>query len=333
MRQILYILIGAFVIVPTLLLSYQVGTPKYMAASAYFNSPALTFNNSKKQTIPVVIKIVPERNLEIPDIETDATSMLIWDFKEDFNYYSKNAEEPRPIASLTKLITAAIVLDYVDPQETTSVSAKAIRNEGNSGNLKEGEVLTIKDLLAAALLESSNDAAYALAEHVGGKLQTNPEAKANASPVREFVRMMNLKFNDLGLLHSNFIDPAGLEDIDSFTTANDFSKFIKYLRENPKYVLIWNILKMQNYNTKSLNAIAIHNFKSTNPFLGEYPNIIGGKTGFTNRALGNMVLVTTSSNNTEIIYLVLGSNDRFSQIRKAIKWVEEAWSWPNNTQQ
>ncbi len=330
MRQILYILIGAFVIVPTLLLSYQVGTPKYMAASAYFNTPAIDLNTNKKTAPPIAVKITPQRNIEIPEIEADTTSMLIWDFKENFIYYSKNAEEPRPIASLTKLITAALVLDYADPLETTSISAKAIKNEGDSGNLKEGEILTIKDLLAAALLESSNDAAYALAEHVGGKLQTNPEV--SAAPVREFVRMMNLKFNDLGLLHSNFTDPAGLEDINSFSTANDFSKFIKYLRENPKYILIWDILKMQNYSTKSLNAVAIHNFKSTNPFLNEYTNVIGGKTGFTNRALGNMVLVTTSSNNTEIIYLVLGSNDRFSQIRKAVKWVEEAWSWPNNIQ-
>ena len=60
--------------------------------------------------------------------------------------------------------------------------------------------------------------------------------------------------------------------------------------------------------------------------------MLGGKTGFTNRALGNMILVTTSLNNTEIIYIVLGSNNRFEQIRKVIKWVEEAWTWPaNNT--
>ena len=264
MRQILYILIGAFIIIPTLLLSYQIGSPKYMSASAYFNSPAINFNN-KKPTTPIVVKIVPERNLEIANLETDATSMLVWDFKEDFTYYSKNTEETRPIASLTKLLTAAIVLDYVAPEETTSVSSKAIKNEGDSGSLKEGEILTIKDLLAAALLESSNDAAYALAEHVGSKLQTNPDA--NASPVREFVRMMNLKFNDLGLFHSNFTDPAGLEDINSFSTVQDFSKFIKYLRENPKYSLIWDILKKETYNTESLNGVAIHNFKTTNPLL------------------------------------------------------------------
>ncbi|MDP3764551.1 MAG: serine hydrolase [bacterium] len=331
MRQILYILIGAFVIIPTLLLSYQVGTPKYMAASAYFNTPALNSNIKKKSTPLVKVKILPQKNIEIPEIETEAVAVLAWDFKEDFYYYSKNIDEPRPIASLTKLVTVALVLDYASPQETMSISARAIKNEGNSGNLKEGEILTMKDLLAAALLESSNDAAYALAEHVGSKLQTNPEAKA--TPVREFVRMMNLKFNDLGLLHSNFTDPTGLEDINSFSTASDFSKFIKYLRENPKYTLVWDILKMPSYNTQSLNEVAIHNFKSTNPFLSEYTNVIGGKTGFTNRALGNMVLLTTSLNNTETIYLVLGSNDKFNQIRKLINWVETAWSWPAiNTQ-
>lgn len=329
MKQVFYVIISSFIVLPILILSYQIGTPKYMAASAYFNTPALNLN-SEKNTPPPPVKILPQRKIEVPDMETDAFSMLAWDYKEDFYYYSKNIDDSRPIASLTKLVTAAIVLDYIDPQESVSVSAKAIKNDGDSGNLKEGEVLTVKDLLAAALLESSNDAAYALAEHVGAKLQSNPEAKT--TPVREFVRMMNLKFNDLGLVHSNFTDPTGLEDINSFSTANDFSKFIKYLRENPKYSLIWEIARMKSYHANSLNQVAVHNFNSTNPFLDEYTNVIGGKTGFTNRALGNMVLVTSTSRNTEVIYLVLGSSDRFGQIRKAIKWIDEAWYWPDNTQ-
>ena len=330
MRQILNILISAFIVIPLLLLSYQVGSPKYLAASAYFNEPALKINIEKDTPSQVKIKIIPQRNIIIPDIETDATSFLAWDFKEDFYYYSKNIDDPRPIASLTKLVTMAVVLDYTEPQETASVSGNAIKNDGDSGNLKEGEILTVKDLMAASLLESSNDAAYALAEYVGSKLQTNSEAKV--TPVREFVRMMNQKFNDLNLVHSNFTDPTGLEDINSFSTANDLSKFIKYLRENPKYTIIWEILKLKNYHTRSLNNIAIHDFKTTNLFLSEYSNVLGGKTGFTNRALGNMILVTTSLNNTEIIYIVLGSNNRFEQIRKVIKWVEEAWTWPaNNT--
>lgn len=330
MRQILNILIGAFVVIPLLLLSYQVGSPKYLAASAYFNEPALKINIEKDTPPPVKIKIIPQRNIIIPDIETEAASFLAWDFKEDFYYYSKNIDDPRPIASLTKLVTMAVVLDYAEPQETVSVSGSAIKNDGDSGNLKEGEILTVKDLMAASLLESSNDAAYALAEYIGSKLQTNSEAKI--TPVKEFVRMMNQKFNDLRLVHSNFTDPTGLEDINSFSTANDLSKFIKYLRENPKYTVVWEILKMKNYHTRSLNNIAIHDFKTTNLFLSEYNNVLGGKTGFTNRALGNMILVTTSSNNTEIIYMVLGSNSRFEQIRKVIKWVEEAWTWPaNNT--
>lgn len=332
MKSALNIIITTFVVLPLLILSYQIGTPNYLAGSAvgqYFKEPALKLTSAKASPTEKSKKILLERNMAVPDVIIAAGSALAWDFKNDFYLYSKNTVEPRPIASLTKLVTAALVLDYAQAQETTSVSEKAIKNAGDSGNLRAGEVLTVKDLLAAALLESSNDAAYALAEYIGSKLQTNPETKS--TPVREFVRMMNQKFNDLGLVHSNFADPAGLEDIDSFSTAEDFSKFVKYLRENPNYTPVWEILQLKNYQAESLNGIAVHSLKTTNPFLDEYTNVIGGKTGYTPRALGNMLLVTAGPNNTEIIYLVLGSGDRFGEIRKLVKWAGEAWRWPIQT--
>lgn len=330
MKQTLTLIFSFFIVLPLLLLSYQLGTPKAINTASigeYFNQPALSLAqaSAKPQEIK---KFLPQKNPEAFDLELNASSALAWDFKQDLFLFSKNIDEVRPIASLTKMVMAAVVLDYAQPQETAVVSAQAIKREGDSGNLKEGEILTIQDLLAGALLESSNDAAYALAEHMGNKLSAGSSEEVKTDPIKIFTKAMNQKFNDLGLGHSNFMDPAGLEDVNSFSTASDFSKFIKYLRNNPNYATIWKILGQKTYRAESQNNIAVHDFKTTNPFFGEYDNVIGGKTGYTVRASGNMLLVVTGPNNTEIIYLVLGSPDRFGEIKKLIEWVNQTWTWP-----
>jgi D-alanyl-D-alanine carboxypeptidase len=331
MRQTINIIIAFFIILPALLLSYQIGTPSIAKTKAgigeYLSEPALNMR------VPKALKTIPRETLPVKKqdakkLDMQNKSVLAFDFKQDFYLYEKNTHEQRPIASLTKLITAAVVLDYSKLDETVSISKEAIKTEGNSGLLREGEILTVYDLLAAALLESSNDAAYALAEYTGNKLISNQET--NATPIRAFVRTMNQKFNDLGLVNSNFTDPSGLEDSKSFSTAYDFANFIKYLRNNPNYDVIWQILKLKTYTTQSKNNIASHEFKSTNSLLDELDGVIGGKTGYTNNALGNLMLVLTGPNNTEIIYLVMGSNDRFGEMKKLIDWVNESWEWPKN---
>lgn len=319
-------IIISFAVMPILVLSYQLGTPAMgeSAVSEYLKQPALTtFALAKKQEPK---EVLPRRRAEIADLVVDSSEALAWDLKQNITLFSKNADVTRPIASLTKLVTAAVVLDYAQPRETVAVSLKAIKTEGNSGNLKEGEVLTVYDLLAAALLESSNDAAYALAEYTGNKIISSQETPPD--PVKTFIRSMNQKFNDLGLVHTNFADPSGLADRTSFSTAEDFSRFVKYLRDNPRYLPIWEILKMNAYATESQNGVSAHEFANTNPFLAEFEGVIGGKTGYTPTALGNMTLVMSGPNGTEIIYLVFGSVDRFGDIRKMIGWVNEAWAWP-----
>lgn len=331
MNPTLTAIIISFSVMPLAMLSYQLGTPQALSqadVSGYLSQPALKVSLAAlKREEPK--ETLPQRNIDVADLVLSPAEALAWDFKQGITLFSKNTLETRPIASLTKLVTAAVALDYAQPQETVAISLKAVRTEGDSGNLREGEVLTVYDLLAAAMLVSSNDAAYALAEYVGSKMTTTePDQQAPADPVKVFVRVMNQKFNDLGLVQTNFTDPSGLEDKISFSTAEDFSRFIKYLRLNSNYSPIWNILKMTSYQTKAQNGVAWHEFKNTNPFLGEFDGVIGGKTGYTPAALGNMMLVMTGPNNTEIIYLVLGSVDRFGDIRKMISWVNQAWQWP-----
>ena len=319
---------------PLLLLSYQIGTPENISLAKsnigeYIKTPLFLSTLTKSSNAEKENR--PQRNFNEPEPDLTAISALAWDTKYNAILLDKNSNEIRPIASLTKLITAAVVLDYDQTDETTAVSRKAIQNEGDSGNLKEGEILTIYNLLGAALIESSNDAAYALAEYTGHKIINSGGMKASTvRPIRVFVKAMNQKFNNLDLTQSYFTDSSGLEDVNSFSTATDLSKFIKYLREGLTYVPIWQITQLKKMRAVAENGLASHEFTSTNPFLNEFNNVIGGKTGYTSRALGNMILILKSPDEkSEIVYIILGSEDRFGDMRKLVKWSETAWRWPN----
>ncbi len=319
---------------PLLLLSYQIGTPENISlakssAEEYIKLPLFLSTLTKSSNAEKENR--PQRNFNEPEPDLTAISALAWDINRNVTLLDKNSNEIRPIASLTKLITAAVVLDYDQTNETATVSKNAIQNEGDSGNFKEGEILTIYDLLGAALMESSNDAAYALAEYTGQKIINTSGLKASTVlPIRVFVKAMNQKFNNLDLTQSYFTDSSGLEDANSFSTATDLSKFIKYLREGSIYVPIWQITQLKKMRANAENGSGRHEFTSTNPFLDEFNNVIGGKTGYTSRSLGNMILVLKSPDEkSEVVYIILGSLDRFGDMRKLVKWSETAWRWPD----
>lgn len=333
MNSTLNILIVFLIVMPLLVLSYQLGSygANFSTASVsdYLNQPPLKL--ALKNQAQAENNNLPLRRINVPDLALDAVSVLAWDYQRDWFLYSKNINEARPIASLTKLVTAAVVLDHAQMQEPAVISKEAIIKDGDSGRLVKDEVLNVHDLLTAALLESSNDAAYALSENVGKKFITLDDySLKTASSSREFVRAMNRKLNELGLFESNFTDASGLDDINSFSTAGNLANFIKYLRNSPAYKPIWDILQLRKFQTSSQNKNIKHEFVNNNPFFDEFENVIGGKTGYTDLALGNMALVVESPDHkSEIIYLVLGSQDRFGDMRRLVNWTREAWMWSN----
>lgn len=329
MRSTLNAIIIFFIVMPMLLISYQLGSKSVSRADItnYLNQPAIGSLSSILKADAIAPPKPPQRIPNTPDLELNAATALSWDFKNDFYFFSQNIDSSRPIASLTKLITAAVVIDRASLDDLVTVSHQAIIQEGDQGELKEGEILTVRDLLAAALLESSNDAAYALAEYIGARIAANPDYPV--PPIRTFVRAMNEKMNSLGLVNTNFADVTGLSD-KSFSTARDLAAFIKYLRTNSAYNEIWGLASKTDYSTESRNGLGRHEFKSTDPFFSEFNDIIGGKTGYTNAALGNMMLVLKGPQDTEIVYLIMGSTDRFGDMRKLVNWANTSWQWPDN---
>lgn len=266
-----------------------------------------------------------DRNQSINDPEVKALSALVWEKTNDVIFFEKSPDVRRPIASITKLMTAAVVLDNASTTENVKISFFAVRTEGSAGELYPNEKLTVSDLLHAMLLESSNDAAIALAEYVGRKYTIGGGGEAATD---EFVFLMNKKSAELGLLNTQFADPSGLNDTASFSTAKNVAELVHQLRSNSSYDIIWEILKKDEIVLISQDEGIIHTFTNNNPFVAELKNIIGGKTGYTEKAGESMVLVVESPDGEiEIIYVVLGSTDRIEDMRILINWLSSAYVW------
>jgi len=222
--------------------------------------------------------------------------------------FKKNSNERLPIASLTKLMTANIVLENYDLSREIKISEEAVLQEGEAGKLMAGKIFSVEYLLYPLLMESSNDAAFALANDYNGMTE------------EKFVELMNLKAGDLGLENTYFVNSTGLDPkqpghLINYSTAEDLVKFTKYLL---KKSLIWEILATPKFSLYGPELI------NTNGLLGKIPNIVGGKTGFTDQAGGCMLLVSKNKKGNFLINVILGalsSSARIEEMEKLINWL------------
>ena len=253
---------------------------------------------------------INELNLE----SNNFLSVFIKDDKE-IVLSEKKADEVIAIASLTKLMTAIIVLENYNLDDLIQISASAVATYGDAGNLQIGEIMTIRDLLYITLIESSNDGAEALAEKMG---------------VSTFVYKMNEKAASLGMNNTWFINPSGLdeENLYNFSTVNDLKKMVVYILEN--HSLIAEILSLPEKELTSHSGIS-RTIKNTNVLLKESDAYLWGKTGYTNRANGCLILILNnfSINNNQgyVINIIAGADDKFGEARKLEQWLEESFIW------
>lgn len=247
---------------------------------------------------------LPNSKKEIPEIEAKATlSVKIDKIGNQKIIFEKNANEVLPIASLTKLMTALIVLENYDLYQELIVSREAIDQPEDFGQLKVGERLSVENLLYIMLIESSNDAAYTLADLI------SQEA---------FVDLMNIEAKFLELNNAHFADPAGYLP-ENFSTAKDLVKFTHYLLE--KKPEIFEITRVSEFDLYDPEGIFHHRLINTNELLKDYPQIIGGKTGETSKARQCFLLILKSPrDNSILINIILGSEDRFGEMKKLIEY-------------
>ena len=133
--------------------------------------------------------------------------------------YAKNASDPMPMASTTKIMTAIIALEHSELSDIVKIDDSAIGTEGSSAYLRHGDVLSMEELLYALLLQSANDAAVAIACHIGGDINS-------------FVDLMNEKAEMLGLSNTHFTNPHGLDDKEHYTTAEELAIIAATALEN-----------------------------------------------------------------------------------------------------
>ncbi len=274
------------------------------AALSNFVPPTIIVLSDSENTLP-------RRNWSTQALEINAEAALAMRADGGRVYYNKNIETRRPVASLTKLMTAIIVLENYNLEEIIKVSAAAVRREGSRGELRPSEEITARALLNMMLIDSSNDAAIALADKNS-----------------VFVSLMNKKAKELGLLNTHFTNPDGLDEDDNYSTAVDIAKIFSYLANN--YPAVFDILKTENMIVYSADGKITHRLKNTNALLGSISEIRAGKTGYTDKAGGSLALLVSSfhfGDENNIITIVLGSPDRFGESEKLIQWLKEAYIW------
>ena len=262
----------------------------------------------------------PLRDRNVEDLELSAKSAISVLIKSDGTskiLFEKDKNKKLPIASLTKLMTALVVLENYELSKTVEISREAafLENEYGYGSLKIGEKFSVKDLLYFLLMESNNGAAFSLAEMAGEK---------------EFVDLMNITAADLDLEKTFFVNPTGLDpdnifDLTNYSTAEDLVKQGSYLLK--KQPLIWEIAGNLEFNLYLPDGVFYRQLKNTNELLKEIPQV-GGKTGWTPQAQGCLLLAYKSPNRKDyLINIILGSEDRFEDMKKLINWIKEGHKW------
>lgn len=292
-------------------LSFDVQLPE-LVNPPYLNSPYLAAENNPK--------FYPIRNWDTPAIELQAKAAVAADLASERIFYQKNINDPLPIASLTKLMTTLIVLENYNLDGLIKISKTAIETEGDKGGLVVDEELSARELLKIMLIESSNDAATALAE------------KNGELGVQKFVEMMNQKAQTLAMNQTKFKDPAGLNG-GNISSVSDLLKLVKHLFS--LWPGIAEITRTSTLTVFSADGKISHQLKNTNLLLEKNPEIIAGKTGYSNEANGCLLILTKInpssslkiSEENKIITIVLGSSDRFGETEQLINWLKTAYIW------
>ena len=237
-----------------------------------------------------------------PDIDA-AAGILVAD--DGHALWSRQADAERPMASTTKLMTALVALKHGGLYRIVTVSKKASTIPDGAG-LVPGERLTERQLLGLMLVRSANDAAYALGEGVGGNMPA-------------FVKMMNDEARALGLKHTHYVNPHGLDARGHFTSAADLAKLARIVMQ---YAEFRRIVSSRTFAVPSLDGHGSSVFATTDKLLGAYAGLEGGKTGYTDKA-GYCFVASAKRAGVSLIAVVLGTDSpgaRFTQAARLLDW-------------
>jgi D-alanyl-D-alanine carboxypeptidase (penicillin-binding protein 5/6) len=225
--------------------------------------------------------------------QVQARAAVLMDAETGQVLFAKNAHQPLPPASLTKIMTAIVVLERCELDAGVKASQRAVNAKASSMHLRVGETVKVRDLLYALMLRSANDAAIALAEHTAGSVEA-------------FAALMNEKAKSLGAKHTRFVNPHGLHDPRHLSTAYDLALITRYAMQNETFRAI---VKAPYYIVeRSVNQDDLWMVNKAK-FLEQYAYAEGVKTGYTNQA-GYCFAGSAYRDGRRLITVVLNSPQR-----------------------
>jgi serine-type D-Ala-D-Ala carboxypeptidase (penicillin-binding protein 5/6) len=269
-----------------------------------YGPPSYEFNN-KNVLGALAQKEVPYQVEEIPYPIITARAALVADVSSGKTLFNLNSDLRLAPASTTKLMTALVAVDYYEPEEVLTVPPHCTTVDGQKAGLYSGESVLVFDLLNTLLITSAGDSACVLA--------------TTRVSYDDFVEFMNHKAVELGMNDTHFTNPIGFDGVDSthYSTANDLYKLAVRSMEKE---LISESVKLTEY---AFNSRTVYN---TNRLLWEIPETSGIKTGTTAEA-GEVLIYSFQDDEKNIIIIVMGSLNRFSDTRALLYWTLESFSW------
>lgn len=232
-----------------------------------------------------------------------AHSILLKELKTGTTLYQFESEKRLSPASLTKIMSALVILEYGHLDDEVTVSPKAARAHKTHLRLRTGQIFRLEDLLKAMLIMSANDACLAASEHVGGD---EPR----------FVELMNAKAVALGLQNTHFSNACGFDAPEHYSTAEDLAKLSEIAMHHPVFK---ELVSEEREIIMPINEHRAYVLRTTNRLLGRIPGVQGVKTGFTSKA-GRCLIAKVSQDGRDLLLVILNSKRRWNTATSLINY-------------
>ncbi|MFD2672850.1 D-alanyl-D-alanine carboxypeptidase family protein [Marinicrinis sediminis] len=236
-------------------------------------------------------------------VDTSAQSAALIDVESGRVLYSHQGNQQMRIASLTKIMTAIVAIEHSDLSSRVKVSRQAYGKEGSSIYLKLGEEMTLEHMLYGLMLRSGNDAATAIAEHVGGS-------------VEGFALLMNQKAEAIGMTHSQFRNPHGLDEDGHYSTAVDMAKLSAYALRNETFR---EIVKTTDKKVPNPNESWDYTWRNKNKMLHMFEGADGVKTGYT-KAAGRCLVSSATRKGQQLAVVTLNDPNDWHDHRQLLEY-------------
>lgn len=261
-----------------------------------------------------------KRGAAFADADIEAQAAIVYDINSGQVLFGKNARTAFPLASITKVMTVVTAEELLSDGDIVPITARALATSGES-QLRQFEEWEYRDIIDFTLITSSNDAAIAIAQAAGARIEGEGDV------IERFVDKMNQKATEIGMKHARFENPTGLDEqaetrAGAVASPLDVAKlFTHALDEHPHTI---QHSRFQDYDFVSLNGRRWH-VENTNEIAESLPGLIASKTGYTLQAGGNLAVIVDAGLIKPVVIVVLGStaNGRFSDVQELYEQLRE----------